>query len=104
MFANDKIMTFIKQEGLVTKIVVYESQGQRKQNTAILHQSENNRTSSKSITNMLLRNAGLRVPGCTSCTTHKSVQLRPLFSDTEKTDYNKMEKRWREIKRPQSNL
>ena len=34
----------------MTKIGVYESQGQRKENTAILHQSENKITSSKSIT------------------------------------------------------
>jgi hypothetical protein len=45
MFANDKIMTGIKQEGFVTKIGVYESQEQRKENTAILHHSENKRTS-----------------------------------------------------------
>jgi len=50
MFANDKIMTVTRQEGFVTKIGVYESQGQRKENTTMLHQSENKRTSSKSIT------------------------------------------------------
>lgn len=50
MFANDKIMIVIKQEGFVTRIGVYESQERRKENTAILHQSENKRTMSKSIT------------------------------------------------------
>jgi hypothetical protein len=55
MFANDKIMTFIKQEGLVTKVGVYEWQGQRIENTAILHQSENKRTSSTSIADYVIQ-------------------------------------------------
>jgi hypothetical protein len=37
MFANNKIMAGIKQEGVVTKTGVYEWQEQRKENTEILH-------------------------------------------------------------------
>jgi hypothetical protein len=103
MFANDKIVTGIKQEGFVTKMGVYEKQEQRKENTAILHQTENKRISSKSITDYVTQERWFAPTGLhlLCYTIHKSVKLRPLFGDTGKTDYNKMEKRWREIKRPQ---
>jgi hypothetical protein len=41
MFATDKIITGSVQEGFVTKIGVYGWQEQMKENTALLHQSEN---------------------------------------------------------------
>jgi hypothetical protein len=63
MFANDKIVTGIKQEGFVAKMGVYEEQEQRKENTAILHQSENKRISSKSITDYVTQERWLAPTG-----------------------------------------